>query len=166
MTIGIFSAGIGALIVDESSDSYLVLKRSLHKDFAAGAWECVTGRVDQGEGFEDALHREVREELGIEINPLFIIGTTHFHRGVERPETELLGIVYCCFSPNVQELRLSHEHTEYRWVRAHEARQLSVGENASEEWLIRVIERAETMRKHYPAILSALHQREGFELDS
>ena len=166
MTIGRFSAGIGALIVDENSGSYLVLKRSLQKDFAAGAWECVTGRVDQGEGFEDALHREVREELGIEVKPLFIVGTTHFHRGVEKPENELVGVVYCCSSPNPQDLHLSQEHTECQWVRAYEVRKLTGGNNPSEEWLVRVIERAEMMRRHYPAILTTLHQLEGFELDS
>ena len=166
MTIGRFSAGIGALIVDENAGSYLVLKRSPQKDFAAGAWECVTGRVDQGAGFEDALHREVREELGIQVKPLFIVGTTHFHRGVEKPENELLGVVYCCSSPNPQDLRLSQEHTESRWVRAYEVRKLTGDNNPSEEWLVRVIERAEMMRRHYPAILTTLHQLEGFELDS
>ena len=33
--IGRFSAGIGALIVNQSGDRYLILKRSLEKDFAA-----------------------------------------------------------------------------------------------------------------------------------
>lgn len=166
MTIGRFTAGIGALIYDESSDTMLILKRSLEKDFAAGAWECVTGRVDQGEGFEDALHREVREELGIQVKPLFIIGTTHFYRGVDRPEYELLGIVYCCSTTKPHELRLSKEHTEYRWVSAYEAREVAGGDHPAEHWLMQVIDRAETMRRHYPASLIALHQREGFELDS
>ena len=166
MTIGRFSAGIGALIVNESDDTYLVLKRSPEKDFAAGAWECVTGRVDQGEGFGDALHREVREELDIEIHPLFVIGTTHFHRGDERLDTELLGVVYCCSSPNLKRLRLSHEHTEYRWLTAYEIRQLAGRGNPTEQWLLRVVERAEIMRRHYPETLTTLHQLEGFELDS
>ena len=166
MTIGIFSTGIGALIYDESSDAYLILKRSPEKDFAAEAWECVTGRVDQGEGFEDALHREVREELSIEVKPLFIIGTTHFYRGPERPENELVGIVYCCSSPNPDELRLSKEHTEYRWVSVPELREMAGADHPAEEWLIRVIDRAEMMRRHYPPVLIKLHQLEGFELDS
>ena len=50
--IGTFYAGIGALVWHPKSDTYLLLKRSMAKDFAAGAWECVTGRVDQGRDSE------------------------------------------------------------------------------------------------------------------
>ncbi|UCG22638.1 MAG: NUDIX domain-containing protein [Chloroflexota bacterium] len=164
--IGTFSAGIGALIVNEDDGNYLILKRSPKKDYAAGAWECVTGRVDQGEGFEDALHREVREELDIEVQPLFVIGTTHFYRGSERPENELVGIVYCCSSSNLDKMRLSHEHTEYRWVSLNEARELLSDSDLAEEWLITVIERAEAGRRLYPEEMLELHRREGFELDS
>ena len=166
MTIGTFSAGIGALIVNEATGNYLILKRSPQKDYAAGAWECVTGRVDQGEGFEDALHREVREELNIEVRPLFVIGTTHFYRGPERPENELVGIVYCCSSSNLENMRLSHEHTEYRWVTLADARDLLHRSNVAERWLITVIERAEAGRRLYPTELLDLFRREGFELDS
>jgi 8-oxo-dGTP diphosphatase len=166
MTIGQFSAGIGALIYDGSSDELLILKRSLEKDFAAGAWECVTGRVDQGEGFEEALHREAREELGVEVKPLFIIGTTHFYRGSERPEHELIGLVFCCTTAQRNEVRLSKEHTECRWVDARAAGEIFGGAKPAEQWLVRVIERAEVMRRHYPPLLLALHQREGFGLDS
>ena len=38
MAIGTFRAGIGALVWDPESDTYLLLKRSMAKDFAAGAW--------------------------------------------------------------------------------------------------------------------------------
>jgi 8-oxo-dGTP pyrophosphatase MutT (NUDIX family) len=166
MMIGRFLAGIGALIYDDTTDTFLILRRSLEKDFAAGAWECVTGRVDQGEGFEDALRREVKEELGVEVQPMFVVGTTHFYRGVERPENELVGIVYCCSTPTPQALRLSKEHSEYRWVSACEARQVVGGDDPTEHWLMRVIERAELMRRHYSPTLMSLHQLEGFELDS
>jgi len=164
--IGTFSAGIGALIVSEDDGKYLILKRSPKKDYAAGAWECVTGRVDQGEGFEDALHREVREELNIEVQPQFVIGTTHFYRGPERPEYELVGIVFCCTSSNLENMRLSHEHTEHRWLTLTEARDLLNSSNLAEQWLITVIERAEAGLRLYPAELLDLYRREGFDLDS
>ena len=40
---------VGALVWRRSDGKYLLLQRSAQKDFAAGQWECVTGRVEQGE---------------------------------------------------------------------------------------------------------------------
>ena len=116
MSIGRFYAGIAALIWSPETSQYLLLRRSEHKDYAAGVWECVTGRVDQGEGFEDALRREVREELGVDVEIEHILGTTHFYRGSSSPENELVGVVYLCTIPDPASIHLSSEHSEYRWL--------------------------------------------------
>jgi 8-oxo-dGTP diphosphatase len=141
-----------------------VLRRSEDKDFAAGAWECVTGRLDQGEGFEDALHREVNEELGVDAEILFVVGTTHFHRGDQRPENELVGVVYCVTISDREAVRLSGEHSEFRWLAAGQAAGLISGSHPSERWLLRLIERAERMRALLPSQLQAPGRT--FELDS
>ena len=60
-----FYAMIGALIRDANTAKYLMLCRSTKKDLGAGEWEYVTGRVDQGEGFSEALQREVMKEQGV-----------------------------------------------------------------------------------------------------
>ena len=92
MSIGRFFAGVGVLLRCSSDGRYLVLQRSDDKDFGVGAWECVTGRVDQGEGFTDAVRREIREELGVEAQIDFIVGTTHLYRGEPKPENEMVGV--------------------------------------------------------------------------
>ena len=89
--VGHFLGGVAALIWDEASGAYLLLRRSAQKDFMSGDWECVTGRVDQGESYPQALRREVREEIGAEVQIEFLIGLTHFYRGARTPENELLG---------------------------------------------------------------------------
>lgn len=165
MGIGRFLGGIGVLLWDPSEDRYLLLKRSEEKDFAAGMWECVTGRVDQGEGFEDAARREVREELGVDVQLLQMLGTTHFYRGENLPENELIGIVYLGSIKTGAHIKISAEHSEYRWVSARKARALLDSEGGSESWLARVIERAEYVRAHLPSALIELTQATGFELD-
>jgi len=52
---GRFLAGIAALIWSPLEGKYLLLRRADDRDYAAGVWECITGRLEQGEGFEDAL---------------------------------------------------------------------------------------------------------------
>jgi 8-oxo-dGTP pyrophosphatase MutT (NUDIX family) len=164
MAIGRFLAGIGCLIWNPADDTYLILRRAPTKDFAAGMWECVTGRVDQGEGFEDALRREVREELGAEVKPLFMVGTTHFYRGQDRPEYELVGIVYCGVVDRPADIRLSAEHSECRWVTATQARELLSLTQPTELWLARIIDRVEFFRKYYPDELLDFNAQQGFEM--
>ncbi|MGB3717850.1 MAG: NUDIX domain-containing protein [Candidatus Promineifilaceae bacterium] len=165
MDVGRFSCGIGVLLWDSESNEYLLLKRSDEKDFAAGFWECVTGRVDQGEGFEEAAHREVREELGVTVQLLQILGTTHFYRGEKRPEFELIGVVYLGSIDSQTGISISAEHSEYRWASAADAKSLISDEEGSEGWLARVIERAEIQRSHLPLTLIEINRKIGFELD-
>ena len=68
MEVGRFYGGIAVSVWSSRQDAYLLLKRSAGKDFAPGVWECVTGRLEQGEGFGDAIREEVREELGVEVD--------------------------------------------------------------------------------------------------
>ena len=158
--IGRFYAGVAGLIWRPSDGKYLLLQRSPEKDFGCGAWECVTGRVDQGEGFEQAVRREIREELGVEVLVDFIIGTMHFYRGPAKPANELLGVQYSCSIIHNQIIHLSAEHTQYRWVSVAEAMEV-LPEN---HWLLKVIQRAESNRTLLPPALLEIQRANGFEL--
>lgn len=166
MDVGLFLAGIGALLWDPATDRYLLLKRSENKDFAPGAWECVTGRVDQGEGFEDAVHREVGEELGIGVRVQAILGTTHFYRGGGRPENELVGVVYLVTSADPADIRLSAEHSEHKWITFGEADMLLSDDDLSQKWLLNVLRRAEQTKDNVPLVQPSPDQKYVFELDS
>ena len=138
MSGGIFHAGVGALVKRRSDGKYLLLKRSQEKDFGGGEWECVTGRVEQGESFPVAVLREVREELGVQAQIEFIIGTTHLYRGAAIPENEMVGVQYCCSIDDWQAIKPSDEHSEHRWVTPEETNALL----PSGHWLANVIRRA------------------------
>jgi 8-oxo-dGTP diphosphatase len=160
MTIGRFLAGVGALIWNPSTDRYLLLRRSDDRDFQQGAWECITGRVDQGESFEEALVREVREEVGAEIQIEFLLATTHFFRGPKNPQYELLGVVYGCTIKNPEEITFGAEHSEMRWVSAEEAFAFL----PQDYWLRRIIARAEKLKSDLPIHLRQTFREEGFDI--
>jgi 8-oxo-dGTP pyrophosphatase MutT (NUDIX family) len=159
MPIGRFYAGVAALIRRPTDGRYLLLQRSAGKDFTAGAWESVTSRVDQGEGFPQAVRREAREELGVDVRIDFIVGTMHFYRGAAQPENELVGVQFGCSLEVAEPIRLSAEHTEYRWVTAAEAEALL----PEGHWLRRAIRRAEALRAGLPPVLLERFRTEGFE---
>jgi 8-oxo-dGTP diphosphatase len=158
MSIGRFYAGIGALVWCPSTQKYLVLRRSADKDFGGGAWECVTGRVDQGEGFPQAALREIHEELGARARIDFIIGAMHLYRGEPTPENEMVGVQFCCSIEDPEAIRTSWEHVAHCWVTAEEARVLL----PEGHWLLKVIQRAEAMRALMPRELLAYYRTAGW----
>ena len=164
MSVGRFCGAIGALLWYPPDNTYLLMRRALDKDFGGGVWECITGRVDQGEGFEDALRREVAEEVGVDIQIEFIVGTTHFYRGKAKPENEMIGVTYCCSISDPTVIRLSVEHDTYRWVSATEAYDLLTTDDPGTQWMRRVIERAEAMQPLISSALRTWHQTHGLEL--
>ena len=149
-----------ALVRELENGRYLLLQRASSKDVGAGTWECVTGRVDQGESFEDALYREVEEEIGVRPHIEFILGTTHFYRGPASPETELLGIAYACTVPSAGSIQLSPEHDAYYWFTPSEMVQF-LPEN---HWLLPVLTRAELMRWLWPDELRDYFAERPFDL--
>jgi 8-oxo-dGTP pyrophosphatase MutT (NUDIX family) len=120
--------------------------------------------VNQGESFEQALHREVGEELSARVRLEWLLGTAHFYRGAPTPENELLGVIYCCSLMEPDQIRLSAEHDAYRWVTPDEARELLSATDSSTEWIRRVIERAEAVRRLVPPALIERNQQAGFEM--
>ena len=74
---------------------------------ARGEWWFPGGRVRWGEGFLDALRREVLEETGLEVRGCRFVGV--YSRVF--PERHDVTIVYLC--EGVGEVRLNEEHSEY-----------------------------------------------------
>ncbi|MCA9934060.1 MAG: NUDIX domain-containing protein [Ardenticatenaceae bacterium] len=162
--IGRFMGGVGALIWYPPDDAYLLLRRAASKDYAGGVWECVTGRVDQGEGFIEALHREVREEIGIDVQIAYFLGTTHFYRGTAVPQNELIGVVFVCVADEPGKIRLSAEHDAYQWVTADTVQTILSATDPSTQWALRVIARAAALRQHVTPDLLAYQEKLDFEL--
>lgn len=160
MTIGRFLGGVAALIWDARTGKYLLLRRSVQKDFLSGDWECVTGRVEQGESYTQAVLREVQEEIGARIRIEFIIGVTHFYRGAPLPENELLGVIFGCTLQDRQVVSFGEEHSELRWATVSEAEALL----PEQHWLREAIRRAEIMRALLPEALREEFRTVGFEI--
>ena len=163
--VGHFLAGVAALLWHPTSNRYLLLRRAPSKDVGAGVWECVTGRVNQGESFTTALHREIHEETGVTAKIEFFLGTTHFYRGASLPTNELLGVAYCCSITNPDAIRLSSEHSEMCWLEAQHAESVLQAPDPSTQWIRRLLKHAVWLNANVPEILRHQAQIHDFSLD-
>ena len=134
---------VGVVVWCQDDGRYLLLRRSPTRDFAPGAWESGSGRLEQGENFVQAARREAREELGMDVRIECLLGTAHFYRGDVRPENEMVGVQFGCSIQDASGLRLSDEHSDYRWVTALEAEAMF----SPRHWLSALIARAEAVRQ-------------------
>ena len=107
---------------------FLLLKsKDMGGGFCAlyGPWDLPGGRINGDEDIDVALEREIVEEVGDEIryeldNRFELIGRTKFHFPSIRKS-----VVVLCFLSTYQggDIKLSEEHTEYKWFMASEIEQ-------------------------------------------
>jgi 8-oxo-dGTP diphosphatase len=94
----------------------LIVRRSDTDDVGAGSWELPGGKLDFGEEPANALIREVKEEVGLDITVENIAYVTSF---MSDPTRQVIIIAYQC-NTNQENIVLSTEHTEYIWANKEE----------------------------------------------
>lgn len=81
----------------------------LKSTYEGNRWGLPGGALDQAETIHEALIRECREELGTEIEILYMSGM-YFHKAYNSHVC-----IFRCKMPNANEIKLSSEHSEYRY---------------------------------------------------
>jgi len=66
--------GVGAIILDKANKILLVLRKKAPK---AGSWSLPGGKVDYMETIENAIIREIKEELGVDIEITHLVCVTN-----------------------------------------------------------------------------------------
>ena|SRR3989344_339744 len=114
---------VGVKIILRNKDGdYLVMLRSADKYPEAGAkWEIAGGRINPGTLLFENLKREVMEETGLEImgEPKLLAG-----QDIIRPHKHIVRLTYLGFADGV--VKLSEEHTEYKWLSSEELMKLKL----------------------------------------
>jgi 8-oxo-dGTP diphosphatase len=96
-----------ALIIKKGN--ILFAKRA--KGELAGFWEFPGGKIEKGETSKQAIIREIKEELNLDIKPIKNLGI--FTHKYDFAEIEMT-LFECEILEG--EIRLDGSHTEYKWV--------------------------------------------------
>jgi len=103
--------GCTSAIIRNDKGQILFTKRADDEEFMSGYWELPGGGMDYGETPEECIKREIMEECGIEIEILKPASVNvYYMREVQRIE-----ICFLC-KPITQDIKLSHEHSDFRWL--------------------------------------------------
>lgn len=114
MSMKKFYVGVKALIHDERG--YLLIRRAKH-DTNGGYWDLPGGRLDGGESYEQALAREIAEELpGAELLSIGDLLSTQKLSFDVAPDTGLVLLFFDVEATVPEKVSLSEEHDAFLWV--------------------------------------------------
>ena len=108
---------VGALLLRDGA--ILLGKRAPDRDWLAGAWDVFGGHIEPGESEQDALRRELDEELGVVPTCMRYLETI---RG-DMPDPWRLHVYVVTDWQGTPRNRAPQEHAELRWCTLAEAQQ-------------------------------------------
>lgn len=81
-----------------------------------GKYQCPGGRLNAGESYNEALIREIKEETGLAIEPLYPIYVGEWKPVIKGIPHHIIGIFTVCIISQETTLMLSEEHDAYLWI--------------------------------------------------
>lgn len=103
----------------------LLTQRSFKSKFLPGVWGMVAGKVEFKESIEEAVHRELLEEIGVDGEIIRIIGTNTFtgeKNGVQLHNVQINFLVEL----NNDKIVLDESSNDYKWVEINEYKKLDL----------------------------------------
>ncbi len=134
------SVSVTGVITDDHGRALLIQRRDNHR------WEPPGGVLELAEGIHDGLRREVREETGLDVEPIALTGV---YKNMNRA---IIALVFRCKTTGGQ-LSPTDETEAFRW-----ATETDIRERASEAYAIRMLD---ALQDHGPA---AVRQHDGKQL--
>ncbi len=114
--------GVAADPIIMNEDKILLMKRS-YEPFK-GKFELPGGFMEEGETIEETCVREAKEETGLDVEPLEILGV-YSNKGRD-PRGQTIGVAFICKPKNL-DVKISGEATEARWFDLNEIDMSNLG---------------------------------------
>lgn len=109
---------VPVIIAAIRKDNTFLLTKRIHLDpedkkLYHGAWQLPGGGLEFGENTHQCLHREIKEEVGVEIEIIALI--PRIYTEVRRNWQGLFIVYVCKLLDKETEIKLNNEASEYGW---------------------------------------------------
>lgn len=114
---------------------FLLLKRAKHDSYP-NIWQMVSGSIRKNETAVQTAKREVEEETGLIPKRFFVVPQINSLYLPDKDEILLVPVFGCLVSKN-SKIKLSKEHSEYKWVRIEKAKKMIAwpGQRKAVKWI-------------------------------
>lgn len=106
---------IASAIIKNENDEILLLQRSETSSFSSH-WQLPEGKLEEGEKPQEALKRELKEEIGAETEFLELQTVSANYLKVKGNEYLAFRIIFKVIIKK-SKIKLSKEHINFRWVK-------------------------------------------------
>jgi len=107
-----------AVIVNDDNKILLLKRADMPKMWQPNKWALVGGGIEKGESPEKAIKREIKEEIGLDIDKFVKTFS------IQRHKESIEHIFACRHSGEPTDITLNEENTQYGWFDAGEMRYL------------------------------------------
>ncbi len=97
------------VLLKNTEDKYLLLKRNAEKYKGLNVWDIPGGRIEPGSSLYENLKREVKEETGLSLGSVRLLSA----QDILKPDLHVVRLTYVGEASG--EILLSEEHTEAKW---------------------------------------------------
>ncbi|MBU4347183.1 NUDIX hydrolase [Patescibacteria group bacterium] len=110
----------------------LIVKRHENEKIFPGMWELPSGKKEPLEGWRSGLAREVKEETGLKVKILMPVSVfDYIIKKEEIRDTTQINFLVKPF-PLSQKIKLSDEHSDYRWLKENEIENYYLSKNTKQ----------------------------------
>lgn len=108
-------------IIKNDNDEILIVKRHPKSKTDPEMWELPGGKVEKGEFFADALVREIKEEVNLDVN----VGD--FAEAVQNDYSHKRTVQLMMYLDVIAgDIKISEEHTDWMWASIEKIRTLEI----------------------------------------
>lgn len=112
--------------IERGRGRYLLLKRAGRR--LEGQWQMVAGKMERGETAAQAALREIQEETGLVPERFYSADSVELFYAADRNCIELSPVFVALVNASAQ-VRLSKEHSAFRWVSRAQAKRMVLFSN-------------------------------------